>query len=269
MSGWIKLHRSIKDHWLYNEKRSFSKYEAWCDILLNVNYAEAKQVIKGTVYTIKRGESIYSLDTWGKRWGWDRSKVRRFIKLLESDSMIVLKSDNTTTHLTVCNYDTYQDERNADETQVKRKLNASENQTKTERTSNETQTTTREEEQELKEEQTNKEEQQEQEVGVVVKNSNLLEIFNECWKVYCSFADKQPGSKSKAREKFVKMTPEQLETLRGHLPKFLMNHQRAKKIEYLPHFVTYLNQKRYEDEKMPYPDKVAEFENNLNNWYKE
>jgi hypothetical protein len=87
--------------------------------------------------------------------------------------------------------------------------------------------------------------------------------------VYCSFADKQPGSKEKARKKFLTITPEQLETLRGHLPKFLMNHQRAKKIEYLPHFVTYLNQKRYEDEKMPYPDKVAEFENNLNNWYKE
>jgi hypothetical protein len=105
--------------------------------------------------------------------------------------------------------------------------------------------------------------------GVVVNDFNLLEIFNECWKVYCSFSDKQPGSKEKARKKFLTITPEQLETLRGHLPKFLMNHQRAKKIEYLPHFVTYLNQKRYEDEKMPYPDKVAEFENNLNNWYKD
>jgi hypothetical protein len=269
MSGWIKLHRSIKDHWLYTEKRAFSKYEAWCDILINVNYADAKQVIKGKVYVIKRGESIYSLDTWGKRWGWDRSKVRRFIKLLESDSMIVLKSDNTTTHLTVCNYETYQDERNAKETQTKRKRNASENQTTTERTSNETQTTTREEEQEFKEEQTNKEEQQEKETGVSVNPFSIEEIFEQCWKAYQGASDRQVGSKQEALKKFKLLEKEDLEKIRVHLPKYIVNHQRTKKTEFFPNFVVYLNQRRFDDEKLPYADKVAEFENNLNNWYKE
>ena len=32
MSGWIKIHRSITNHWLYTEKRVFSKFEAWNDI---------------------------------------------------------------------------------------------------------------------------------------------------------------------------------------------------------------------------------------------
>jgi hypothetical protein len=142
MSGWIKIHRSITEHWLYTEKRTFSKFEAWNDILLTVNYAESKCLIKGKLYTIKRGQSILSLDSWGKRWGWDKSKVRRFMELLKADGMIELVCDNITTQLTVCKYEIYQDERNAKETQAKLKRNT-----------NETQTTLIKEEEEGKEEQ--------------------------------------------------------------------------------------------------------------------
>lgn len=126
MSGWIKIHRSITNHWLYTEKRVFSKFEAWNDILLTVNYTDAKTIIKGSIYEVKRGQSILSLESWSKRWNWDKSKVRRFLNTLQLDNMIVIKSDTVTTQLTVCNYESYQGERNADETQVKRKRNASE-----------------------------------------------------------------------------------------------------------------------------------------------
>ena len=119
MSGWIKIHRSITNHWLYTEKRKFSKFEAWNDILLNVNYLETKTIIKGKLYEIKRGQSILSLESWAKRWNWDKSSVRRFFSLLEKDSMIELKSDNITTQLTVCKYDSYQSEENTNETQTK------------------------------------------------------------------------------------------------------------------------------------------------------
>lgn len=129
MSGWIKIHRSIKDHWLYTEKRVFSRFEAWNDILLTVNYSDAQTLIKGKLYNVKRGESILSLDSWAKRWGWEKSSVRRFLKLLENESMVVLDSDNVTTRLTVCNYESYQDERNADETRKKLKRNSNEIQT--------------------------------------------------------------------------------------------------------------------------------------------
>lgn len=129
MSGWIKIHRSITNHWLYTEKRVFSKFEAWNDILLTVNYIDAKTIIKGTLYEVKRGQSILSLESWAKRWNWDKSKVRRFLNSLQVDDMLVIKSDTITTRLTVCNYESYQGERNADETQMKRKRNADETQT--------------------------------------------------------------------------------------------------------------------------------------------
>lgn len=124
--GWISLHREIKDHWLYQEKRQFSKLEAWLDILLNVNHADKKVMIKNSLFLVKRGDSINSLDTWAKRWNWNKSRVRRFLSLLENESMICIFNETKTTRLTVCNYDNYQDLRNADETQMKRKRNASE-----------------------------------------------------------------------------------------------------------------------------------------------
>ena len=124
--GWIKLHRSITNHWLYTEKRKFSKFEAWNDILLNVNFLPAKTIIKGKLININRGESIMSLETWGKRWSWDKSAVKRFLELLKKDNMIELKSETVTTRLTVCNYDTYQSKENEVDTQMKRKRNADE-----------------------------------------------------------------------------------------------------------------------------------------------
>jgi len=129
MSGWIKIHRSITDHWLYNEFRVYSKLEAWYDLLLNVNYVDAKIMIKGRLYEVKRGQSIMSLDSWAKRWNWDKSKVRRFLNLLQKESMIDLISDNITTRITICKYDSYQSEGNADETQTKRKRNSNDIQT--------------------------------------------------------------------------------------------------------------------------------------------
>jgi hypothetical protein len=129
MTGWIKIHRSITNHWLYSEKRVYSKLEAWYDMLIAVNYSDSKTLIKGKLYEVKRGQSIMSLDSWAKRWNWDKSKVRRFLNTLQNDNMIELKSDTITTQLTICNYESYQGERNADETPVKRKRNAGETQT--------------------------------------------------------------------------------------------------------------------------------------------
>lgn len=118
MSGWIKLDREITSHWIFEDSW---KFRNWIDLLTLVNHSEQKVNIKGTVLTCNRGETLCSLDTFARRWKCDKSKVRRFLKLLQDDSMIELKSEHITTRLTICNYDTYQGEGNADETQMKRK----------------------------------------------------------------------------------------------------------------------------------------------------
>ena len=117
--GWISLHRQFEEHWLWNEKRVFSKAEAWIDILMTTNHSQQKVVIKNALYTVKRGESLLSLKSWGLRWKWEKSKVRRFLKTLEKDEMITTKNETQTTRLIVCNYDNYQTLGNAKETVVK------------------------------------------------------------------------------------------------------------------------------------------------------
>ncbi|MFC2084951.1 hypothetical protein ACFLS9_07840 [Bacteroidota bacterium] len=129
MSGWVSIHRQILDHWVCKDK-PYNFLSAWIDILLECNHKKTKVNIGFKLVICDRGESLNSLKTWAKRWGWSVSKVDRFLKLLESDSMIERKSIRISTHLKVCNYDTYQDSRNSSETQVKRKRNASETQVK-------------------------------------------------------------------------------------------------------------------------------------------
>jgi hypothetical protein len=127
MSGWIKIHRDINQHWIWQDN-NYLKW--WLDILLEVNHTEADVLIKGTVLKCGRGEKLYSLDTWANRWNTNKSKVNRFLKMLEKQNMISLKSETHTTRLKVCKYDDYQDKDSKSETQTKRKRNASETQVK-------------------------------------------------------------------------------------------------------------------------------------------
>jgi hypothetical protein len=223
MSGWLKIHRCITNHWLYTENRVFSKYEAWLDILITVNYSDAKVLIKGKLYDVKRGQSILSMESWAKRWNWDKSKVRRFMELLQNDAMIVLKTDNTTTHLTVCKYESYQDERHADKPQTKRKRNADEYQT----------TPIEEEEEEIKEE------KEEEKIDI---------LFEQLWTLYT-----KKGNRKDSLSAFSKLKKNEIELVKQHLPIYIKHHIDNDKMKFLPHFSTYLNGKRFNDN-LPYEE---------------
>ena len=109
MSGWIKLHRSSLEHWLYTENRPLTKREAWETILLKVNYTESKTLIKGQLYNCEAGQSLLSLNSWAKEFLWSVQQVRTFFKMLEKDNMITLEGMQYTTRLTVCKWNTYQE----------------------------------------------------------------------------------------------------------------------------------------------------------------
>lgn len=126
--GWILLHRSLNRHWIWQDPE---KLRAWLDILLECNHSEKSVMIGMELMTVQRGGTIKSMKTWAQRWGWSRSKVMRFFKCLENDSMVTLKPNNKTTHLTVCNYDSYQDYRTSNEHQMNIKRTSDEHQTNT------------------------------------------------------------------------------------------------------------------------------------------
>jgi len=149
MSGWIKLHRSCLNHWLYKSKKPRTRREAWEDMLLIVNFEPKKTLIRGQLYTCDRGQSLLSLDSWAKEFNWTVQQVRTFFKLLENDKMITIEGMQYTTRLTICNYDIYQqsvtDEQHTEQQTANRPL------TDRQQTANKPLTTTKERE-EIKEE---------------------------------------------------------------------------------------------------------------------
>lgn len=107
MDGWIKLHRSIKDHWIWSDP---VKLKWWLDILLTVNHAATKVNIGFQLYECGRGQSIQSIGSWASQWGTTKDTARNFLTLLEKDGMILHEGLGKTTRLTVCNYESYQDD---------------------------------------------------------------------------------------------------------------------------------------------------------------
>lgn len=108
--GWISLHRSVTDHWLFDEDRKFSKFEAWIDLLLMVNHTDKKMMLGNEIITIKRGQKVTSIRKLCERWNWSNNKVKNFLNVLEADGMLTVKSDSKKTLVTVVNYDVYQNE---------------------------------------------------------------------------------------------------------------------------------------------------------------
>ncbi|WP_019243680.1 MULTISPECIES: hypothetical protein [Bacillus] len=119
--GWISLHRKIQDHPLFLEKRSFSKFEAWIDLLLLANHKDNKVLLGNEYIVVERGSFITSELKLMDRWGWSKTKVRSFLKLLEEDSMIVKKTDKKKTTLTICHYSDYQNSETTKEPQKNHK----------------------------------------------------------------------------------------------------------------------------------------------------
>lgn len=107
--GWISLHRKIMEHPFYKEKRKFSKFEAWIDMLLMANHKDNKFLLGNEFVTVQRGSFITSELKLMDRWGWSKTKVRSFLDLLENDEMIIKISDNKKTTITIVNYNDYQD----------------------------------------------------------------------------------------------------------------------------------------------------------------
>jgi hypothetical protein len=108
MSGWIALYRSLTTHWLYPVNRPFTKLEAWIDLLMMVNWETKSVAIGSKMVECQRGEIITSQLKLMKRWGWSKSKLLSYQKILQKDRMIDVKSDNEKTTIKLLNYEEYQ-----------------------------------------------------------------------------------------------------------------------------------------------------------------
>lgn len=109
---YIKLHRQIKENILFQEKRTFSKFEAWIDILMSCNFVKWEFLLWYEVYEIEVWSFITSKVKLQKKYGWSKVKLNNFLELLEKQNMIhqktVWKWNHKATQLFVNNYSKYQ-----------------------------------------------------------------------------------------------------------------------------------------------------------------
>lgn len=119
MSGFITLHRDIQDHWIFKDPEQF---RAWVIMLMAANW-EPREVPCGTYVTkCDRGQFIRSQEQLAEMFGWTRSKVQRFLKLLTNANMIRSETAHKANKITVVNYSTYQDMRsNNDQKMINRR----------------------------------------------------------------------------------------------------------------------------------------------------
>ena len=106
--GYIKLHRAIKDCWIWNDNEPFTKGQAWIDLLLSANHADKKILFEGKLRTIHAGQFLTSLVKLSDRWKWDRKRVRKFLDVLENDNMITTDRTAHGTTITLVNWEKYQ-----------------------------------------------------------------------------------------------------------------------------------------------------------------
>lgn len=103
--GWIKLYRSIRKHWLWEDAE---KLKWWLDILLQANHQERKVLLGNGIIIVERGSFHTSIMKLSDRWKVDRKTVKKFLELLEKDNMISIKTSKKGTTLKVNNYGGYQ-----------------------------------------------------------------------------------------------------------------------------------------------------------------
>lgn len=106
-TGYIKLYRSSMDDPLYLGE-PFTKWQAWCDLILLAYFAPGEFFVRGVKVKAKRGCVYKAALELAERWRWSRGKVERFLKYLENDKRIEIKKSKVISSIAILNYDRFQ-----------------------------------------------------------------------------------------------------------------------------------------------------------------
>lgn len=124
--NWFAVSRMVFDHYIVGaaqpvkpadaKKGSYSKMEAWLDLIAMAAYEPSKIMNKGREQSLQPGQMMGGYAFLAERWNWSVETVRWFVKQLEIALMITrhcnkLKADRNTNQvqvLSIYNYSNYQ-----------------------------------------------------------------------------------------------------------------------------------------------------------------
>ena len=119
--SFLMLARRIFGHHLWLEPRTFSRAEAWLDLLQTAAWAPHKRVIAGHVIEIPRGGLVAAVRWLSDRWKWSNTKVCLFLDVLAKENMITREKRHGITLLIICKYDVYNNPNDAETTGKRQK----------------------------------------------------------------------------------------------------------------------------------------------------
>lgn len=97
--GYIPISRKLFESLWWLEEREFSKAEAWLDMIQSARFeaSSTKMLVGCKVIEVGRGEFPATIRFLAKRWGWNKNRVDRFLKLLVAENMITTRTASGTT----------------------------------------------------------------------------------------------------------------------------------------------------------------------------
>lgn len=107
MRGFVKIDRRLFASEMWKERRKFSRFEAWLDILQRAAYRDTDD--------LKAGEVALSVRKTATSWGWPKTIVNRFVLKLISKGLLE-RTDKESVYKIVLDTkrDTKRDTQNAD-----------------------------------------------------------------------------------------------------------------------------------------------------------
>ena len=81
-SGWIKLHRKLKESEIWKGHQPFDKRSAWLDLLLRATHKPTLMLVKNQHIKLKPGQFFVSQKGLSESWNWSRHKVANFLNVL-------------------------------------------------------------------------------------------------------------------------------------------------------------------------------------------
>lgn len=105
--GFIPLRRSFFTHYLWEEKRIYSRAEAWLDLIHEAAWKGHKKLIAGKLIEVSRGEVVASVRFLSDRWKWSNTKVCQFLEMLREDGSVETEKRQGITVVLLLNYERF------------------------------------------------------------------------------------------------------------------------------------------------------------------
>lgn len=105
MSGYIKLHRNIEHHWIWQNPR---RTQWWIQLIFMAAWEPQQVSFGNNTFTLQRGQIATTYRILTGRFSCSNQAVFNFLAILETHKMIIKETCQKMTLITIVNYDLYQ-----------------------------------------------------------------------------------------------------------------------------------------------------------------